>query len=313
MLNIYKARNDGSLHETKDITTGVWINAVAPNDQERALIMKKTGIPESFLLYGLDPDEGARFEYDDDYDANLIIYDMPTVDINATNESYETIPLAMITNKNYIVTIHNDSLPLLQYFAEGKDAGFNPRDSDMAAMHIVYQISVSYLSYLRDLNKERVRIEHKLQKTLRNDELYGLMGIQRSLVYFMMSLRTNRIVLDTIHRGNQLHLSEDDLDYLDDITIENQQAIEMAQISNSIIRETADTYSSVINNNMNGVMKFLTSYSIILTIPTLVFSFYGMNMKLPVADQPWSWVFSIIVSILIGCVLGIQFWRRHFF
>lgn len=313
MLNIYKARNDGSLQQTSEITTGVWINAVAPDEQERALIMKKTGVPESFLLYGLDPDEGARFEYDDDYDANLIIYDMPTVDVSASNESYETIPLAIITNKKYIITIHNDSLPLLQYFVEGKVANFNPRDPNMAAMKIVYQVSVSYLSYLRDLNKERTRIEHKLQRTLRNNELYGLMGIQRSLVYFMMSLRTNRIVLDTIKRGNQLHMDDDGLDYLDDITIENQQAIEMAQISNSIIGETADTYSSVINNNMNGVMKFLTSYSIILTIPTLVFSFYGMNMPLPVTHESWSWIFAIGISVLVCVILAIQFWRRKFF
>lgn len=190
---------------------------------------------------------------------------------------------------------------------------FDPRNAYHSAFQFLYQVSVSYLTYLRDINKARVQIENKLQRTLRNDELYGLMGIQRSLVYFMMSLRTNRIVLDNLGRGNVLHLNEEELDYLDDITIENQQATEMAQISNSIIRETADTYSSVINNNMNGVMKFLTSYSIILTIPTLVFSFYGMNVELPFAGTHWSWVITIGISVIIALVLGIQFWRNKFF
>ncbi|WP_127848950.1 magnesium transporter CorA family protein [Lacticaseibacillus hulanensis] len=313
MLSIYKHRHGGGLMPTSKIETGVWINVVAPDAKERAQLMNEASAPEDFILYGLDPDEGARFEYDDDTDSSLIIYDMPQPSLGDKNGGYETIPLAVIITKKCIITIHTESIPLMQYFAEGKVATFDPRARFNAALQFLYQVSVSYLTYLRDLNKERVQIESKLQRTLRNDDLYGLMGVQRSLVYFMMSLRTNRIVLDNLGRGNSLHLGEDDLDFLDDITIENQQATEMAQISNSIIRETADTYSSVINNNMNGVMKFLTSYSIILTIPTLVFSFYGMNVELPFAGTHWSWVITILISIALALILGVQFWRNKYF
>lgn len=313
MISIYRHQANGGIQKTNKITAGVWLNVVAPTKEERATLMAQTGAPEDFLLYGLDPDEGARFEYDDDTDSSLIIYDMPLPQVGDNNAAYVTIPLALIVTPKCIITIHTEDIPLMQYFAEGKVAQFNPENRYKAAFQFLYQVSVSYLTYLRDLNKDRVQIETKLQRTLRNDDLYGLMGIQRSLVYFMMSLRTNRIVLDNLGRGNILHLSEDDLDYLDDITIENQQATEMAQISNSIIRETADTYSSVINNNMNGVMKFLTSYSIILTIPTLVFSFYGMNVELPFAGTHWSWAITILISFALALVLIVQFWRNKYF
>ncbi len=314
MLSIYKHRHGGGLLPTTKIESGVWINVVAPDAKERELLMEQAGAPEDFLLYGLDPDEGARFEYDDDADSSLIIYDMPSLLTSGDQRgSYETIPLAVIITKKCLITIHTEPIPLMQYFAEGKVAGFDPRNRYRAAFQFLYQVSVSYLTYLRDLNKSRIRIEAKLQRTLKNDDLYGLMGIQRSLVYFMMSLRTNRIVLENLGRGNVLQLNEDDLDYLDDIMIENQQGTEMAQISNSIIRETADTYSSVINNNMNGVMKFLTSYSIILTIPTLVFSFYGMNVDLPFSGDHLSWVITIVISVVIALVLSVQFWRNKYF
>lgn len=313
MLNIYKYRENGGLQTTDKITQGVWINAINPDTAERQRLMQETGAPEAFLLYGLDPDEGARFEYDDDYDSSLIIYDMPSVTLTGPNAEYNTIPLAVIVTKKAIISIHTDSIPLLQLFAEGKVSGFDPRNQAIAAMKFLYQVTISYLSYLRDLNKERIRIENKLRRSLKNEDLYGLMGIQRSLIYFMMSLRTNKIVLENLDRSNDFKLNEDEHDYLDDIKIENQQATEMAQITNSIIGETADTYSSIISNNMNGVMKFLTSYSIILTIPTLVFSFYGMNVDLPLAGDHLSWITTIVISAVIAILLGIQFWRNKYF
>ena len=212
-----------------------------------------------------------------------------------------------------MITINEEPIPLLSLFSEGKISDFNPQHQNRSVLQILYQISISYLTYLRDLNKAREAIESKLQHNLRNEELYGLMGIQRSLVYFMMSLRTDRNVLEQLKRTNPLNLNEDDRDSLEDTLIENQQAVEMAQISNSIINETADTYSSIINNNMNSVMKFLTSYSILLTIPTLVFSFYGMNVHLPLADMKVSWIITIAISIALAVVVAFQFWRNKFF
>ena len=315
MLSIYRFdEKSGQLNPQSRIRPGVWINAVNPTPEERQQLQDKANLSEAFLLYGLDPDEGARYEFDEDNDSHLFIFDMPTVTRDARKKVvYKTGPLAIIITNIAVITINEEPIPLLSLFSEGKISNFNPEHQSRSVIQILYQISISYLTYLRDLNTAREAIESKLQHNLRNEELYGLMGIQRSLVYFMMSLRTDRNVLEQLKRTNPLNLNEDDQDSLEDTLIENQQAVEMAQISNSIINETADTYSSIINNNMNGVMKFLTSYSILLTIPTLVFSFYGMNVHLPLADMKVSWIITIAISIALAVVLAFQFWRNKYF
>lgn len=315
MLSIYRFdEKSGQLNPQSRIRPGVWINAVNPTPEECQQLQDKANLSEAFLLYGLDPDEGARYEFDEDNDSHLFIFDMPTVTRDARKRVvYKTGPLAIIITNVAVITINEEPIPLLSLFSEGKISNFNPQHQNRSVLQILYQISISYLTYLRDLNKAREAIESKLQHNLRNEELYGLMGIQRSLVYFMMSLRTDRNVLEQLKRTNPLSLDEDDQDFLEDTLIENQQAVEMAQISNSIINETADTYSSIINNNMNSVMKFLTSYSILLTIPTLVFSFYGMNVHLPLADMKVSWIITIAISIALAVVLAFQFWRNKFF
>ncbi|WP_125704061.1 magnesium transporter CorA family protein [Lacticaseibacillus daqingensis] len=315
MLSTYKFDDTvGQLKSQDKIEAGVWINAIDPTPEERQKLQKKARVPEPFLLYGLDPDEGARYEYDEDVDAHLIIFDMPVVEQDAKKRIvYKTEPLAIIITTTALITLDTKQQPLLALFAEGHVPGFNPKLKEKAALLMMYKATVAYLAYLRDINKAREALETKLQNNLKNEELYALMGIQRGLVYFMMSLKTDRNVLQGLQRSNPLHLNEDNADLLDDILIENQQGTEMAQISNSIINETADTYSSIINNNMNGVMKFLTSYSIILTIPTLVFSFYGMNVELPLANMHVSWIVTIIISLLIAILLGFQFWRKKYF
>jgi magnesium transporter len=301
MLAIYKFDDTKAKLTTQTkITPGVWINAVAPDASERQRLMEKAHVPEDFLLYGLDPDEGARYEYEPDDDAHLLIFDMPIAGLDKKKRvTYKTVPLAIILTKTAIITIDQQSQPLLAMFAENRVPNFNPAKRNQASLMMLYQVTIAYLA--------------KLQNNLKNEELYALMGIQRGLVYFMMSIKTDRNVLDQLRRNNPLSLDEDDQDLLDDIIIENQQGSEMAAISNSILNETSDTYSSIINNNMNGVMKFLTSYSIILTIPTLVFSFYGMNVELPWANMHASWIITIAISIAIGIVVGFEFWRKKYF
>lgn len=315
MLAIYKYDDTvGQLRTQTKIESDVWINVVAPTPEERAQLQKKARVPEAFLLYGLDPDEGARYEYDEDDNAHLIIFDMPVaVQDKQGRVTYETAPLAVIVTTTAIITIDSEPQPLFALFANGRIQNFNPKNRNRALLQMLYQVTIAYLAYLRDINKAREALENKLQQNMRNEELYALMGIQRSLVYFMMSLKTDRSVLDQLRRTNPMHLNEDDMDLLDDIVIENTQGTEMAQISNSILHETTDTYSSIINNNMNGVMKFLTSYSIILTIPTLVFSFYGMNVELPLSGMHSSWFITIVISVVISLVLAVQFWFKKFF
>ncbi|WP_262315537.1 magnesium transporter CorA family protein [Lacticaseibacillus parakribbianus] len=315
MLSVYKFDDTvGKMKAQDKIEANVWINVIDPTPEELMKLQKKARVSEDFLLYGMDPDEGARYEYDEDSDAHLMIYDMPVAALDPKGRAtYQTVPLAIIITSTALITIDANPQPLLALFAEGKVPNFNPKLKNKAALLMLYKATVAYLAYLRDINKAREALENKLQNNLKNEELYALMGIQRGLVYFMMSLKTDRNVLLQLQRSNPLRLNEEDQDLLDDILIENQQGTEMAQISNSIINETADTYSSIISNNMNGVMKFLTAYSIILTIPTLVFSFYGMNVELPLANMHVSWIITIVISLVIAILLGFQFWHRKYF
>jgi len=293
-----------------------WINVIDPSPIEIESLTKKLHLPADFIYYSLDADESARVEHDPDYNATLIIFDMPNLEKDQQHPDkfrYKTSPLGIIVTDSVILTINKTPVNFLQSFVDNQIKHFNPQNQRRSVLQIMYRISTIYLQYLRDINRSRERIEARLQNSLRNEELFDLMAIQRGLVYFMMSLKTDKMVLATLVRTNFLKLTEDELDLLDDIQIENQQAIEMAEISNSIINETADTYSSIINNNMNGVMKFLASYSIILTIPGLVFSFYGMNVALPLADFKLSWVVTIIISLIVAAGLIYRFWRKRYF
>lgn len=293
-----------------------WINITDPTQEEIDLLTKKLHVPSDFIYYSLDADESARAEHDPDYNATLIIFNMPILekdDQQADKFRYKTSPLGIIVTDSVILTINKTPVDFLQSFIDNQIKNFNPQEQRRSVLQILYRISTIYLQYLRDINRSRERIENRLQKSLRNEELYDLMGIQRGLVYFMMSLKTDKMVLASLMRSNMLMLNESEIDLLDDIQIENQQAIEMAEISNSIINETAYTYSSIINNNMNNVMKFLASYSILLTIPGLVFSFYGMNVALPLANFKISWIVTIAISLTIAGLLGFRFWRKRYF
>lgn len=317
MLKIYAY--DQTNHQvvpSNQFSNHTWINVVDPSAEEIATLLGKTDLPESFVFYGLDKDENARTEYNDADDATLIIYDVPILQKegagSSRNASYRTVPLGIILTKNHLVTISNIALPFLDSFSDNR-RHLNPTKPVHAVLSILAHIISNYQRYLRDMNKSRERIEEQLQRNMHNRDLYGLMRIQRSLVYFLMSLRTDKLTVEALRKAPHFPLNDVDDEYIDDILTEAQQSIEMAQISNNILSESMDTYSSVINNNMNNVMKFLTVYSILLTIPTLVFSFYGMNMKLPMANLSISWIVAIALSLVIGALVGFHFWRKHLF
>ncbi|MDG2985675.1 magnesium transporter CorA family protein [Latilactobacillus curvatus] len=297
------------------IQSNSWINVTDPSTEEIELLTKKLHIPSDFIYYSLDADESARAEHDPDYNATLIIFNIPILEKDPQKPDkylYKTSPLGIIVTDSTVLTINKTPVTFLQSFVDGQIKGFNPQNYRRSVLQVLFRISSIYLQYLRDINRSREQIETRLQSSLQNEELFDLMTIQRGLVYFMMSLKTDKMVLASLMRTNMLDLNEDEIELLDDIQIENQQAIEMAEISNTIINETADTYSSIINNNMNSVMKFLASYSIILTIPGLVFSFYGMNVDLPLSRSKTSWLITLFISLIISGVLVYRFWRKRY-
>lgn len=313
MLVAYDYDSKNKIVKQSTIKPGMWLNALDPTPDEIKLLQAKTNVPMDYIYYSLDRDESARTEYDEDHETTLVIFDVPQIKREKNRSfTYRTTPIGILVKKNYIITISLTRKPFLDSFSDNRRS-LAVKNPNMACLQIISHIISNYQRYLKDMNKVREQVENKLQVSLENEHLYNLMGIQRGLVYFLLSLRTDRNVLETLRRVHTFELSEDDDDYLDDIIIENQQAVEMAQISNTILNETTDTYSSIINNNMNQVMKFLTTYSILLTIPTLVFSFYGMNVDLPFSRSHVSWIITIIISVGISLVLAIRFWQKKYF
>jgi len=178
---------------------------------------------------------------------------------------------------------------------------------------MLYSMATSYLRYLKQISKKTDTIEKELHESMKNKELFSLLNLQKSLVYFTTSLKSNNIVMQKMLKSNYLKMYEDDQELLEDVIIENQQAIEMADTHTSILSGTMDAFASVISNNVNIVMKFLTSITIILSLPTMVASFYGMNVPIPFQGHHYSFVIAIIISFILSSITAVIFWKKRFF
>ena len=288
---------------------GTWINLVNPTADEKQQLLTQSGIPEDFLTYGLDPDEGGRYEYDADSHTGLVIFDAPVAQSDPDLPTYTTVPLTIIITGNGFVTMIDDQTILDKISAMVAP----PTDANTVLLQMLYDLSRNYLPPLRALNKERITLARRLQKDLRNRDLYAMMAIQQSLVYFKLSLKTNRDVLTNLKQANSLQFDSDAVDQLDDILIETQQATEMTEITDAILHETTDTYNAVINNNLNDVMKVLTLYSIVLTIPGIVFGFFGMNVHFPFTQDHWGWLITIGIAVLLSALIAVRLNHRQFF
>lgn len=221
--------------------------------------------------------------------------------------------MGIILTKDYFITICTIDSSIIQSFVKRRIKGFYTHMKTRFALQILYLISTQFLRHLKRLNRQTDEIEKELHESMKNKQLYDLMGIEKSLVYFVTALKSNKLVLDKMMRQNIVKMYEEDQDLLEDVIIENRQGIEMAEVHSNILSGMMDAYASIISNNMNIVMKFLTSFTIILTIPTMVFSFYGMNVDLPFMHMPLAWVLTLGISFGIAGTLAFVFWRRKFF
>lgn len=312
MLNIYLSNEEGVIKETNKITSGCWINLIAPTEQEIQSIAEKLELPIGFLKDPLDEEERSRIEKDGE--DILIIVNIPSVAFNDTKKpEYDTIPLGIIIAKNCFVTICLKDNPIFHVFSQGKIKDFFTYKRTRFAFQILYSMSTSYLKYLKQISKKIDTIESELLQSMRNKELFSLLHLQKSLVYFTTSLKSNNIVMQKMMKSRFLKMYEDDQDLLEDVIIENQQAIEMAETHASILSGMMDAFASVISNNVSIVMKFLTSFTIILSLPTMVASFYGMNVDIPYQEYKHAFFVAISISLVLSCLTAIVFWRKRFF
>lgn len=284
----------------------IWCHMVAPTSEEIDTIVSQTGIPRDFLQDPLDINERPRIEREDGY--TLVIIHTPAWNSPEESESeesgyirYTTVPLGMVITPKALFTISFKPNDVLQDFFEGKVRNFSTKKRSRLMLQILYRTASKFLNYLQIITQISDEIETSLHKSMRNEELIGLLNIEKSLVYFSTSIRANELVLERLHRSGELTKFEEDEDFLEDLIVENKQALEMTNIHTNILSSTMDAFASVISNNLSRVMKFLTSVTIILMIPTLVASIYGMNIALPFQHSPHA--FTITMGISIGCAL----------
>ncbi|KIY21380.1 MULTISPECIES: magnesium transporter CorA family protein [Mesobacillus] len=312
MLEIYKSKEDRHLSLVEEISKGCWINMVHPSEDEILRVAKETGIAVDFIRDALDDEERPRIEKEDDNVYIIVDYPYITHD-EAGFPVYETIPIGIIQTSNCIITVSLNETPVLEEFRNNRVKEFFTFKKTRFALQILYVISIYYLRYLKQINKKTNEIERELHQSMKNKELYAFLALEKSLVYFTTSLKSNKVVLAKIMRFHFLKMYEEDKDLLEDVIIENTQAIEMAETYSSILSGMMDAFASIISNNLNMVMKFLTSITIILSFPTMVASFYGMNVDLPFQHSPHAFFLAISMAVLLAGLTAFIFWKKRYF
>ncbi len=299
MMKFYKTQDEkGLFRETNKLEKGCWINLVNPTVQEINTLCNSIGVLEEFLRYPLDQEERARIDIEDDQ--TLIIIDMPIVERNSdTITGFSTMPLGMIVVRDdYFITVCTQDTPIIKEFTDCKVKGFFTFKKTRFILQILYKIATYYLTYLKYINRETEKAERRIEKTMKNQELLRLLELENSLVYFTTSLKSNEIVMEKLMRTKCIKMYEEDEDILEDAIIENRQAIEMGTIYRDILSGTMEAYASIISNNLNLVMKFLASATIVMTIPTIIGGLWGMNTDgIPFAKNPFG--FWIVVGICL--------------
>ena len=314
MLKIYNTElNSYEMEEVNEYRKGSWINLVNPSEQEIADVCANLEIKDDFIRYALDYEEKARIDVEEDDNTILFVIDTPTVEKREDTHMYTTVPLGMIiVRDDFFITVSLRTNKIIKDIEKGKVKHVQTYKKSRFLLKILFENSARFLSYLKQINKESEIAEHILKSSTRNEELLKMMNLEKGLVYFQTSLKSNELVMEKTMRGKIIKLYEEDEDILDDAIVENRQAIEMAKIYNDILNSTMDTYASIISNNLNDVMKFLTSITIILAVPTLISSFWGMNVALPFAHSPSGFVVMVLISVLTTAIVTLWLKKKDF-
>lgn len=303
MLQIYKTNIDNNVTEkAKDYKRGSWINMIAPTDAEIEEVCTELNIKDNFIRCSLDPEEQARIDIEDD---NTILFtmDVPVIDVekNTKNVQYTTMPIGVIfVRDDYILTVSTQKNITIDEIEKNISKDLITYKKSRMLLQIFYKNATFFLKYLKRINQETENAEKALQTSLKNKELQTMLSLEKSLVYFTTSLKANEVVMEKILRGKIIRLYDEDEDLLEDSITENRQAIEMAQIYSNILSGTMDAYASIISNNLNIVMKILTSITIILAIPTMISGFWGMNVPMPFGDNPFGFIIVVVLALAIS-------------
>lgn len=310
LLKIYNTDIEtNEFSEIKEFKKGAWINLVNPSENEIKKVCENIGIQEDFIRDALDYEEKARIDKEEDDNTTLFVVDVPITEKIEDAETYTTMPLGMIVVRDdFFLTVSLKRNKIIESFEKRKIKNFQTYKKTRFIFQILYLNASYYLTYLKQINKETEIAEYILKNSMKNKELLKLLSLEKGLVYFTTSLKSNELVMEKTLRGKIVKLYEEDEEMLEDAITENRQAIEMAQIYSNILTGTMDAYASIISNNLNGVMKFLTSITIILAVPTMISSFWGMNVALPFEKSPIGFVVMVVIAIIM--TLAVTWWLK---
>lgn len=299
MLKIYKT-SVNIIRELKEITQDSWIDLTNPSENEIDKIVEKTKIDKELILKMTDEDELPRIEQSGN--ATLVVIDTPCIEDNL----YMTNPLGIIiTDNNYVITISPKEIPVLNEFRKNEIKDFRTAKKIRFLIQILLKTASMYLKILRQIDKEIEEKEKKLKLNTTNEDLIELLSTEKTLVYFMTSLKANDLVLEKLSKETVFKLFENDLDLLEDAIIENKQAIEMSGIYKDILSSISNTYATVVSNNLNIAMKFLAGFTIVISVPTMISSFLGMNIPLGnLSNNPYSIIIVTILSTLLSLIVA---------
>jgi magnesium transporter len=312
MLSYYK-NNEFILEKLGEAVPNCWIDAINPTPEEKELLCN-LGIPRDFLTYSLDIDERSRIDEEDD-GTTLIVVRVPYYQGEKEDIAYVTIPLGIIIADKYIVTVCSKPTDIIQQFSSGKVAKLSTTKRNRFALRLLMTTTTKFLDDVRTINKVVDVLEDRLYASMKNTELLTLLKYQKSYVYFAQALKQNELTLVRLSRLNSFKRFEEDEDLLEDVITENTQAIDMTNISSSILSSLMDAFASVISNNLNVVMKVLASVTIIMNIPVIISGFFGMNVNFPpyISEHPMAVPFILLITIILTILSIWIFQKKHWF
>ena len=302
---------DDHLTEINTLEKGCWVHLQNPTREEIDGLNARFALDPTYLQAALDEEESARIERDGDQ--TLIIVDIPYVEPDGNGYSYTTIPMGIVMVDDVIITVSTRESTIITDFTEERIRGFWTFKRTRFLLQLLYRNASRFLNYLKQIEKASGFVQERLQSTMRNQELLQMMKLEKSLVFFSTSLKSNEMVLEKMMRMDMLRKYPDDSDLLEDVIIENKQAMEMCSIYRDITSGTMDAFASIISNNLNTVMKILTSFTVVLASPTIFASLWGMNVGVPFENNPFGFWIVLGIAILASIAVFIILWRKKMF
>ena len=310
MMKIYRTQ-DKQLTRVDEIGEGCWVCLNSPDENEARLVASTLDIEPADLMAATDPEESARISLEDGY--TLIIVDIPYVEAEGNGYSYTTVPLGIIMVDDVIITVSTRESTIITDFTEERIRGFWTFKRTRFILQLLHRNASRFLAYLKQIDKASMFVQTRLEASMRNQELLQMMKLEKSLVYFSTSLKGNEMVLEKMLRMDMLRKYPDDSDLLEDVIIENKQAMEMCAIYRDIMSGTMDAFASIISNNLNITMKVLTSLTMVLSVPTIIASLWGMNVHVPFEDSGFGFWFVIGLTAVCSLLAFLLMYKKRMF